>query len=116
MPGCTGAGGIYDVKKGSDICYATPTPAPTAAPSSFPSASSVPTTQYKKVKFVGNPCTSAFPLTGKCKECTGDCDNDSDCEDGLICFDRSSGGEDVPGCMWSADRDSLISTSHDFCE
>jgi hypothetical protein len=36
----------------------------------------------------------AFPL-GKCQ---GDCDNDSECEQGLSCFQRD-GTEDVPGCV-----------------
>ncbi len=32
-----------------------------------------------------------------CGECEGDCDDDSDCADGLECFQRS-GAEIVPGC------------------
>ena len=37
-----------------------------------------------EVEYVGNPCTGAFP-DGKCTLCTGDCDRDSDCADGLRC-------------------------------
>ena len=40
----------------------------------------------------GDPA-SAFPLN----VCEGDCDNDSDCADGLMCFERA-GSEAVPGC------------------
>ena len=39
VPGCTGAGGIYDVG-GKDICYAASTPAPTASSTPAPEASS----------------------------------------------------------------------------
>ncbi len=81
-----------------------------------PTVSPAPTSQYKEARYVGNPCGQAFPLTGKCTECTGDCDDDSDCEDGLVCYDRSSGDEDLPGCVWGADSAELISGSTDFCK
>ena len=32
-----------------------------------------------------------------CGECQGDCDSDGDCEEGLLCLQRS-GFDDVPGC------------------
>ena len=31
------------------------------------------------------------------QECEGDCDSDADCEDALVCLQRSGGGS-VPGC------------------
>lgn len=49
-------------------------------------------------------CTVAAP----CAECAGDCDSDSDCASGLVCFQRS-GTTAVPGCTGTG-------TSHwDYC-
>ena len=81
-----------------------------------PTISPAPTPQFKEVQYVGNPCTSAFPVTGKCAECTGDCDDDSDCEDGLVCFQRSYYDTDVPGCVWGTNGASLIEDNSDYCE
>ncbi|KAL3942014.1 MAG: hypothetical protein SGBAC_003726 [Bacillariaceae sp.] len=55
------------------------------------------------------PCVSeslVFPLD----LCVGDCDNDSDCKDGLECFQRN-GGEAVPGCSCGEDDESRT----DYC-
>jgi hypothetical protein len=41
----------------------------------------------------GSPA-EAFPLA----KCQGDCDDDSECAQGLYCF-RRDGAEDVPGCV-----------------
>lgn len=35
---------------------------------------------------------------GKLGRCEGDCDDDSECEDGLVCFQRD-GLSPVPGCI-----------------
>jgi hypothetical protein len=53
----------------------------------------------------GNP-ESAFPLG----ECQGDCDNDEDCGEGLVCFFRV-GGDPVPGCLDGEDDNSRT----DYC-
>jgi hypothetical protein len=53
----------------------------------------------------GDPA-DAYPLP----ECAGDCDEDSDCAEGLICFQRDV-GEDVPGCLGGTDDN----TRSDFC-
>jgi ABC-type sugar transport system substrate-binding protein len=61
-------------------------------------------------------------LTGKCKTlrrkcnaCEGDCDDDTDCGDGLVCFVRDSNtkgqAESVPGCSTNP----FEWTSKDFC-
>jgi ABC-type sugar transport system substrate-binding protein len=61
-------------------------------------------------------------LTGKCKSlgrkcgaCEGDCDDDTDCGDGLVCFVRDSKtkgqAESVPGCSTNP----IEWTSKDFC-
>jgi hypothetical protein len=43
-------------------------------------------------------------------ECEGDCDDDSQCEPGLICFQRSP-NDSVPGCEGSE----RVSSDTDFC-
>ncbi|CAJ1960342.1 unnamed protein product [Cylindrotheca closterium] len=44
--------------------------------------------------------------------CRGDCDDDTDCEDGLFCFQRSGGdGQQVPGCIGGLEE----SSNSDFC-
>ena len=94
VDGCTGAGGDRDVF-GKDVC--------------------VPPTNVIEVQYVGNPCTDAFP-DGKCEVCTGDCDSDSDCADGLRCASRreSNGLEIVPGCIWT--NDTLKFDDGDYCK
>ena len=51
----------------------------------------------------GEPA-DVFPLG----QCQGDCDNDDECQAGLVCMQRD-GGEDVPGCEGEDD------TSTDYC-
>jgi len=51
----------------------------------------------------GEPA-DVFPLG----PCQGDCDNDDECQPGLVCMQRD-GGEDVPGCEGEDD------TSTDYC-
>jgi hypothetical protein len=60
----------------------------------------------KLVDYGGTP-----PLThSSLGECQGDCDNDGDCGDGLICFQRDE-NETVPGC-WFGDQDD---SKTDYC-
>jgi hypothetical protein len=60
----------------------------------------------KLVNYGGTP-----PLThSSLGECQGDCDNDSDCEEGLICFQRAKNWK-VPGC-WFGDQDG---SDTDYC-
>jgi len=83
VEGCAGEGGQRDMFA-RDVCVPGP---PT-------------------VKYVGSPCTDYFS-SGKCNECTGDCNNDSDCYGNLRCahrFDSIGGQEDVPGCAWSGEE------------
>lgn len=69
-----------------------------------------------KVKFVGNPCNEDGQ---SCEICTGDCDEDSDCEGSLRCVQRSrtDGKERVPGCRWGrgSEARSIRKTDNDFC-
>ena len=48
------------------------------------------------LRTVGNNGGSGFPLG----ECEGDCDNNRECQAGLICVQRSA-GDPVPGCVGS---------------
>ena len=59
------------------------------------------------VKVGGDPDTSIVKL----QECEGDCDSDSDCDTGLICFQRSY-GEVVPGCNVGGVGDT---NNYDYC-
>ena len=55
----------------------------------------------------GSGCTSSK----KCTRCQGDCDRDSDCSEGLLCWQRN-GKEHVPGCMIGGGGDV---NNYDFC-
>jgi len=83
--------------------------------STSPTSSPAPTTETKEIQWVGDPCNSVFPQTGKCAECTGDCDHDSDCEDGLVCYQRNIGDVNVPGCTWGSNNALLINHPGDYC-
>ena len=61
-------------------------------------------TAHKEIKFVANPPIN--PLG----ECEGDCDNNDECADGLICHQRD-GNEDVPGCPGGGNDSSIT----DYC-
>ncbi|KAL9185923.1 hypothetical protein ACHAXT_003700 [Thalassiosira profunda] len=65
------------------------------SPSPFREQSEAPTLAALELNVTGNNGNppEAFPL-GRCQ---GDCDADSDCQDGLICFQREP-GDSVPGC------------------
>ena len=41
-----------------------------------------------------NYCQSS----NKCSQCQGDCDDDDDCENQLVCFQRTNSEQEVPGC------------------
>ena len=54
----------------------------------------------------------AAPKTLPLNECEGDCDRDSDCAEGLVCFMRFTSALIPPGCAAGGDGD--IGT-HDYC-
>ena len=68
-----------------------------------------------EIEYIGNPCTD-YSDGGKCTQCQGDCDTDSDCEGNLRCAQRkeSSGVENVPGCTWGSASNRFDDT--DYCE
>ena len=84
------------------------------SPTTVPSYTSAPTLEYKEVTHLGKSCTSQFP-SGKCEQCTGNCDSDSDCDGDMQCFKRD-GGEDVPGCSWGVNSESLKNSAEGFCK
>jgi len=96
VPGCTRGGDDWTAM---DVCFEQfPSTTPTAYPTDNPTDSKKPTkgptlspTDYPEVKYIGNPATNL----GLCE---GDCDDDEDCQPGLMCFQRRSGREKVPGC------------------
>jgi len=48
----------------------------------------------------------------KLGECEGDCDKDSDCASGLVCFQRDSSSDVPPGCKAGGSGDK---GTHDYC-
>ena len=52
------------------------------------------------------------PIQTKLGECEGDCDRDSDCQTGMLCYQRSKSSQQVPGCKIGGKMD--IPT-HDYC-
>ncbi|KAL3935708.1 MAG: hypothetical protein SGBAC_008823 [Bacillariaceae sp.] len=110
-----------------------PTRRPTSRPNSQPTAQPAPTTEAptpQPTPQPTNPLTpqptpqptppptiAAFPTIPALfldeddlfdefglSECQGDCDDDSDCKFGLICFFRDVGTVSVPGCQGNADE------------
>ena len=65
--------------------------AQTLSPAPAPDAPA-PAPELEYVGNNGNPAAN-FPL----QACQGDCDNNAECADGLVCFQRSA-TEEVPGC------------------
>jgi len=61
-----------------------------------------------KLKIVAGKNSWTPPKGRKLKECEADCDRDSDCADGLKCFQRN-GNEKVPGCEGRAVK------GYDYC-
>ena len=84
IPGCYGKG-----LSGKDYCFLPP------ANETF---------IFLVIKGDENEPENAFPLG----QCEGDCDEDTDCKEGLVCFQRED-IELVPGCMGVGDSGS------DYC-
>lgn len=94
--GCDGFG-----VAGEDYCHAPstifspPTPSSSPPPVSIPTpapTTTTPTIQPQpELSYLGS-C-----VTGSCKICEGDCQEDADCEAGLACFRRDNGSS-IPGC------------------
>eukprot|EP00980_Cylindrotheca_fusiformis_P016491 scaffold4914_cov108-Cylindrotheca_fusiformis.AAC.3 len=81
-----------------------PTPQPTLPPVSSPTVPPLPSLFLDE--------DGVFPEFGLV-ECQGDCDDDTDCGFGLICFERDLGQQSVPGCLGNAD--SFGDGTDDFC-
>jgi hypothetical protein len=80
----------------------TPTEIPSQTPSSIPTRTPG---QWKIIPdFVPGSTT---PLLGHCQ---GDCDFDTDCAEGLVCFQRNK-SESIPGCINGEFENSLT----DYC-
>jgi len=137
VPGCSG--GEEDIKL-TDYCVLDPhgvgyddpdvdTSSPSLPPTTLqPPPVAVPTVRPTSVPAVEDPAVSPVsvdsPAGGpkevwnrgwepafKLDECEGDCDEDSDCLPGLVCFDRESSKVPVPGCAGGEDDNSLT----DYC-
>ncbi|KAL3935709.1 MAG: hypothetical protein SGBAC_008824 [Bacillariaceae sp.] len=80
-----------------------PTPEPTPNPTTLPPTGPV------SLFLDEDDVFDEFSLV----ECQGDCDDDSDCEFGLICFQRDIETVDVPGCL--GDAATVGDGFDDFC-
>jgi len=106
VPGCIG--GESDAEK-TDYCILDPF-GPGYGPSSSPvSAPNAPITRP-----VGDPLriqNLGWEPPTPLPECAGDCDVDADCEVGLICYQRNTPNEVIPGCLGGDEDPSLT----DYC-
>ena len=53
--------------------------------------------------------------SNKCGMCMGDCDQDEDCTQGLVCYQRSSKQQVVPGCTTDISKYVKTTADHDYC-
>ncbi len=90
VEGCNGHGGPRDVSA-KDICK-------------VPSIG----TFRDSLTINENGCSESSP----CAKCTGSCNSDSQCEDGLECFYRS-GSEPIPNCVTGGIED-IVDTNYCF--
>mmetsp|Transcript_17971 Transcript_17971/g.40829 ORF Transcript_17971/g.40829 Transcript_17971/m.40829 type:complete len:660 (-) Transcript_17971:143-2122(-) len=101
VPGCKRGGDDYIQM---DVCYlpfpsTQPTKAPTHRPTKSPKPTDAPSsspTDYPEIEYVGNPADNL----GLCQ---GDCDEDVDCRGDLVCFQRDSRRDPIPGCLVEGD-------------
>jgi hypothetical protein len=97
VPGCV-SGGEGDLA-GMDYCY-LPEPPTTTSTTTTEAATTTTTTEdpaepLPELNFV-RECTADLP----CNACEGDCDDNSQCAEGLMCFSRVQGSVlFVPGCV-----------------
>jgi len=111
VPGCIGGEENSDR---SDFCvfdpfgqgYNVQTSDPTGSPTETLNPTITPLPPKPAVDFGGTPPASSFPL----QRCQGDCDRDSDCAEGLICFQRNS-KQSIPGCIGGE----AIAMMTDYC-
>eukprot|EP00956_Cyclotella_meneghiniana_P008557 scaffold11587_cov49-Cyclotella_meneghiniana.AAC.3 len=101
VPGCVG-GGEGDLP-GMDYCYMPEPPTTTTTTTTTEATTTTTTMESIEIANADAPelvfareCSAEDP----CDACEGDCDDDSDCANGLLCFSRIQGSvEFVPGCQ-----------------
>jgi hypothetical protein len=94
----------------AQVGNATETPFPSLNATFIPISLPTNTSEPPELTIVGEngQPPEAYPLA----KCDGDCNDDADCQDGLICFQRDVGRTyTVPGCLGETDP----TTSTDFC-
>merc|ERR1712238_572126 len=99
VPGCSTKGNIY-----ADYCYDpnnAAAPGPTSSPPVPISPPAVAANTLETVMMMGEHGDNVVGETHSLGVCQGDCDSDSDCESGLVCFQPPQNGEvvTVPGCV-----------------
>lgn len=101
VPGCTGSA-LYQY----DFCY-DPNLANNNSPVNPPVSGAGGETWETPLKYLVG---KGDEPPGKLKKCEGDCDNDSECDVSLVCFQRYA-NEEIPGCI----GDELYMYGADFC-
>jgi hypothetical protein len=109
VPGCIGGENDGSL---SDYCVMasslTDSDLPTISPGEFPTAAPFDSTEsVALINYGWSPPISSRPL----HRCEGDCDLDSDCQPGLVCFERYLPYQTVPGCIGGESDQSLT----DYC-
>merc|ERR1719355_148333 len=66
----------------------------------------------KKLVDLGGSMENMPSGQSKLGECEGDCDKDSDCASGLVCYERDSSSDVPPGCQAGGSGDN---PTHDYC-
>merc|ERR1740124_1690389 len=112
VPGCNGLAfetNNYCIKTPSDVPSVSSSNDPSSVPSTAPSVTASDNPTSKPSCYGGKGDGNLENIgDGICplNECTGDCDEDSDCKSGLNCFQRS--GNDikiVPGCKGEPEKE-----------
>ena len=83
-----------------------PTPSPTPQPQKqkeTPSPTHEPPTEHPTMDDNVDEDSDEIDFVGqcyfnKCRKCQGDCDNDHECGEGLICYQRKGNDQKIPGC------------------
>merc|ERR1712166_685113 len=101
-------------ESGSAAPVAPETAAPeTAAPETAAPETATPTVAPTGTTAVNDMGASGCTSSNKCGQCEGDIHSDADCRTGLMCFQRTSSSQTVPGCQGSGYVKS--SSDHDYC-
>ena len=110
MERCAGDCDANNDCAGTDICFSRPglETVPGCYGAGHSNADYCVDVKYKLKPLGASPSKLSSDPPVKLGECEGDCDKDSHCEDGLMCFQRGT-SDRLPGCSPQPSND------HDYC-